>query len=190
MQPQAIGRALLGLTVLAVYAWSAHLWIDVVDEGYFLDLADRVRLGALPYRDFSTYYTPGIFYLFAALLKVFGASVLPIRYVMAGLRAAAAVLMFGLTWRVAPWPWALVPVVVLLALDHWPIEPEPHPSWPAIVACLASLELVGRHYRSGKLRWLGLAGALAGVSFAFKQNDGAFTLLRVAGYVVLRPHGC
>src|SRR5438067_2099603 len=80
-------------------------------------------------------------------------------------RAAAAVLMFGLTWRVAPWPWALVPVVVLLALDHWPIEPEPHPSWPAIVACLASLELVARHYRSGKLRWLGLAGALAGVSF-------------------------
>src|SRR5437016_7586697 len=111
-----LGGALLGLAVFGAYAWSGRAWIDVVDEGYFLDLADRARLGALPYRDFSTYYTPGIFYLFAAVLKVFGASVLPIRYLMAALRAAAAVLMFGLTRRVAPWPWALVPVVVLVAL--------------------------------------------------------------------------
>src|SRR5438067_12913672 len=103
MQPQVIGGALLGLTVLAVYAWSGHLWLDVVDEGYFLDLADRVRQGALPYRDFSTYYTPGIFYLFAAVLKIFGASMLPIRYLMAVLRAAAAVLMFSLGRRVMPW---------------------------------------------------------------------------------------
>jgi len=187
MRRKVLGGALVGLVVLAGYTWSAHVWIDVVDEGYFLDLADRVRTGALPYRDFSTYYTPGIFYLFAAVLKVFGASVLPIRYLTAGLRAAAAVLMFSLTRRVAPWPWAVVPVVVVLALDHWPIEPEPHPSWPAIVACLVTLELVARHADSGKLRWLAAAGALAGVSFVFKQNVGAFTALGVAGYVVLRP---
>jgi len=187
MRREVLGGALLGLVVLAGYVWSGHLWIDVVDEGYFLDLADRVRTGALPYRDFATYYTPGIFYLFAVVLKVFGASVLPIRYAMAGLRAAAAVLMFSLTRRVAPWPWALAPVVVLLALDHWPIEPEPHPSWPAVVACLATLDAVARHSGSGKMRWLGVAGALVGVSFLFKQNVGAFTALGVAGYVVLRP---
>src|SRR5712692_6310422 len=100
---RVLGGALLGLVVLVASAWSGHLWIDVVDEGYFLDLADRVRIGAVPYRDFATYYTPGIFYLFAAVLKVFGVSVLPIRYLTAGLRAAAAVLMFSLTRRVAPW---------------------------------------------------------------------------------------
>src|SRR6266852_5572105 len=110
MRRDVLGITLLGMVVLAAYVWSGHVWIDVVDEGYFLDLADRVRNGALPYRDFSTYYTPGIFYLFAAILKVFGVSVLPIRYLMAGLRAAAAVLMFSLTRRVSPWPWALVPV--------------------------------------------------------------------------------
>src|ERR1700716_3061714 len=123
MGREVFGGALLGLVVLVAYAWSGHLWIDVVDEGYFLDLADRVRTGALPYRDFATYYTPGIFYLFAAILKVFGAGVLPIRYLMAGLRAIVAVLMYCLGRRVAPWPWALVPLATLLALDHWPIEP-------------------------------------------------------------------
>jgi hypothetical protein len=190
MRKNVLGGALLGLALLAVYVWSGHIWIDVIDEGYFLDLADRVRLGAVPYRDFSTYYTPGIFYLFAAVMNVFGASILPIRYLTAGLRAAAAVLMFSLARRVAPWPWALVPVAVMVALDHWPIEPEPHPSWPAIVACLATLELVARHSATAKLRWLGLAGAMAGVSFLFKQNVGAFTALGVAGYVVLRPRVC
>src|SRR5882762_9487642 len=173
MRRDVLGGALLGVVVLAAYVWSAHVWIDVVDEGYFLDLADRVRLGAVPYRDFSTYYTPGIFYLFALTMKVFGTSVLPIRYLMAVLRAGAMVLMFGLTRRVAPWPWPLVPGVVLLALDHWPIEPEPHPSWPAIVACLITLELVAQHQGDARLRWLGLAGAMAGLSFLFKQNVGA-----------------
>src|SRR6266702_1791731 len=187
MRREVLGGALLGLVVLVGYAWSGHLWIDVVDEGYFVDFAGRVRSGAVPYRDFSTYYTPGIFYLFAAVLKVFGTSVLPIRYLMAGLRAIAAVLMYSLGRRVAPWPWALVPVGILLALDHWPIEPEPHPSWPAIVACLATLELVARHPDGGKLRWLGLAGAMAAVSFVFKQNVGAFTALGMASYVIMRP---
>src|SRR3981081_861132 len=120
MRRDVLGGALLGVVVLAADVWSAHVWIDVVDEGYFLDLADRVRTGAVPYRDFSTYYTPGIFYLFAAVLKIFGVGVLPLRYLLAGLRATAAVLMFGLTRRVAPWPWALVPVGTVLALDHWP----------------------------------------------------------------------
>ena len=69
MRREMLGGALLGLVVLMAYAWSGHLWTDVVDEGYFLDLADRVRSGALPYRDFATYYTPGIFYLFAAVMS-------------------------------------------------------------------------------------------------------------------------
>ena len=41
MRWDVLGGALLGLAVLAAYAWSGHLWIDVVDEGYFLDLSQR-----------------------------------------------------------------------------------------------------------------------------------------------------
>ena len=44
MRREVLGGALLGLVVLAGYVWSGHLWIDVVDEGYFLDLA-RAREG-------------------------------------------------------------------------------------------------------------------------------------------------
>ena len=49
----------------AVYVWSSWYWIDLIDEGYFIYLGSRVQAGDLPYRDFDSYYTPGIFYLFA-----------------------------------------------------------------------------------------------------------------------------
>src|SRR6266508_3496896 len=124
LRRETIGVAALAIVTFVAYAWSAHFWIDPVDEGYFLDLADRVTRGELPYRDFTTYYTPGIFYLFAATFKLFGPSLLWPRYVMALLRAATAVLTYVLVRRVAPWPFAILPIAATLLLDNWPIEPE------------------------------------------------------------------
>jgi 4-amino-4-deoxy-L-arabinose transferase-like glycosyltransferase len=184
---EALGVGAMVLGVFALYAWSAGYWIDPIDEGYFLDMADRILRGELPYRDFTTYYTPGVFYLFALFFKLFGISILPIRLLMAGLRAVCALLLYGLTRRVAPWPFAVLPFAVVAALDHWPIEPEPHPSWPAIVLCLLTMEMVSRHLYSGRARWLALAGLTTGLAFLFKQNIGAFTAIGLAGYIVLRP---
>src|SRR5215471_6105356 len=169
---ERIGVGLMVGVVVLIYAWSGHVWVDVVDEGYFLDLGQRVAEGALPYRDFSTYYTPGLFYLFAVAFKVFGAHLLVIRYLMALLRGVCALLLYVLARRVAPWQLAWVPFAIVAALDAWPIEAEPHPSWPALVAGLLTLELIARHAESGRLRWLAAAGATAGVAYVFKQNVG------------------
>ncbi|MBV9581877.1 MAG: hypothetical protein JO057_25120, partial [Chloroflexi bacterium] len=107
----------LALLVLAavmfVYAWSGHFWVDVVDEGYFLDLSQRVLNGALPYRDFTTYYTPGTFYLFAAAFKLFGTNLLVIRYLMVVVRGLCALLLYVLARRVAPWPLAWLPFALM-----------------------------------------------------------------------------
>ncbi len=177
--------ALVG--IVAVYAWSGHFWVDVVDEGYFLDLSQRVLNGALPYRDFTTYYTPGIFYLFAGAFKLFGTNLLVIRYLMAVLRGLCALLLYVLARRVAPWPLAWLPFFFIFLFDAWPIEPEPHPSWPSLVASLLTMECVVRHMRTRLLYWLALAGAAAGVAYFFKQNIGAFTAIGLGGYVLLRP---
>jgi len=180
---------LIASIVFAVYAWSGQYWLDMVDEGYFLDLAGRVYHGQLPYRDFDTYYTPGIFYLFAGLFQLFGISALPIRLTMAALRALVAVLLVRLTLRGAPWPFAVLPVLIVLALDRWPIEPEPHPAWPALAASLLAMEFLALHQAKPDKRWLVGAGAAAGVAFLFKQNVGAFTALGVAGYLAFRHRG-
>jgi hypothetical protein len=174
------------LGAFAAYSWAARYWVDPTDEGYFLELTSRVHRGSLPYRDFDTYYTPGVFYLFAGAFELFGVGVLPIRILMAGVRVGCGLLLYWLTRRVAPWPFAILPPLVVAAADHVPIAPQPHPAWMALLATLLTLEGLVRQWANGRLRWLAFAGATAAVAFLFKQNVGAFAALAVAGYVLLR----
>ena len=186
MRTETLAVALAAVALFAVYVWAARYCIEMMDEGYFLYLASRVAVGDLPYRDFDTYYTPGIFYLYAATFKVFGVGVEPIRILMSLVRVAWAVSLYRLTRRVAPWPFALLPFVVVSAADAVPISPEPHPSWIATLAVLIGLELLVRHQRDPRTRWMVAAGVAAGASFAFKQNVGAFMALAIGGYLLLR----
>src|SRR4029079_17166860 len=106
---------------------------DMTDKGCFLDLASRVQHGQLPYRDFDTYYTPGVFYLNAAVLTVFGSNVVPARLVMVGVRVACALLVYILARRVAPPAFAAVPALVVASMATLV---GPHPGWPALLATL------------------------------------------------------
>lgn len=172
--------------MFAVYAWSSWYWIDLIDEGYFIYLGSRVQAGDLPYRDFDSYYTPGIFYLYAWTFDLFGTSVLPVRILMSAVRVLWALLLYRLTRRVAPWPFAVLPFLAVAAVDAAPVFPEPHPSWPAILATLAMIEAVMRHHEGGGRKWIVVAGMLAGVTFDFKQNVGAFSALALGAYLLLR----
>src|SRR5262245_17337183 len=62
-----IAFAVAGLLLLRV-------GIDSLDDGYFVEQAVRVLHGQLPYRDFDTWYTPGLLYVHAALIGLFGDS--------------------------------------------------------------------------------------------------------------------
>ncbi|MDQ3703017.1 MAG: hypothetical protein M3442_19155, partial [Chloroflexota bacterium] len=74
--------ALLGVTLLGVcFASLAWYGFDLLEEGYFLAHARRVQLGGLPYRDFSTPYTPGVFYLYAWLMDWVGIDQIALREV-------------------------------------------------------------------------------------------------------------
>ena len=71
-------RVALGCAVvllLGLYGWAARYRLDPLDEGYFLYTFSRVYAGDLPYRDFSTPYTPLFFYLNATLFRIFGLDV-------------------------------------------------------------------------------------------------------------------
>lgn len=172
------------LAVLGAYVWLARYGLDLVDEGYFLDLATRVQHGQLPYRDFDTYYTPGIFYLHAAVLTLFGADALPVRVVMVGIRVACALLIYRLARRLTPPVFASVPALLLAATG---VLAGSNPGWPALLATLLMLDSIAQH-EAGAGRWsLGLAGAAAGLAFLFKQNVGAFAILGALGYLLLRP---
>ncbi len=175
---------LVALAVLVGHVLSGQVGIDPVDEGYFLSLADRVRAGSLPYRDFDTYYPPGIFYLYAWLFQLFGVGVGVVRGFSAVEWAACWLVLYRLARRLASPLFAVLPFLADALVEPSPMWPTTHPGWLALLAALLALEMVLLHAETDRCLWLGLAGAAVAVAFLFKQNVGAFAALGVAGYVV------
>src|SRR6266542_4540025 len=95
--PGRAERACLGLFLLlslGLYDWAAHYRLDALDEGYFMSTSWRVLAGDLPYRDFSTPYTPAFFYLNALLFRVFGVDLLTLRVSLTVARLATVLLVY------------------------------------------------------------------------------------------------
>jgi hypothetical protein len=184
---ERLAVAVVAIIVLAAHAWAGQFGIDPVDEGYFLSLADRVRQGGLPYRDFDTYYTPGIFYLYAAAFDLCGPTLTPIRWIIAVQWSIFWLLLYGLARRVVSPAFAVLPFAVLASVEPSPHWPAVHPGWMSLLAALLALEMVTRHHQSGRVVWIAAAGAAAALGFVFKQNVGAFTAIGIAGYIALRP---
>lgn len=165
----------------------ARYWIDLVDEGYFVDLADRVSRGELPYRDFATPYTPALHYLHAWAFGLLGRDLFAPRLVLIVVKAGLALLLYLLGRRLAPPAFAVLPVLLLFGIDTAPIMWEPHPAWYALFFALLCVWSICRLIEGGPDRWLIFAGAAAGLSFAFKQNIGLFIVLAATAFLLFHP---
>ena len=85
--------------------------------GYSIAPAERVMQGEVPYRDFLFNYTPGILWVNAALMKVFGATLMTTRIGLFVFKLITLLTLFYIGRRLTS-PWiALVPVALCLA---WP----------------------------------------------------------------------
>lgn len=174
------------LALLMAYNWLAYVWIDLIDEGYFLELAQRVMRGAIPYRDFDTYYTPAVVYLHALTFWLSGEqSVIPVRLILAVVRTLIAVLLYVLARPLAPPPIAIIPVLIVLLVDPVPVMWEPHPGTYANLTALVVLWSMAIFLERRRLWALALAGIFAGITYAFKQNIGVFAVFSVVGFLAL-----
>jgi hypothetical protein len=175
------GEELLALASLFAVFFADLLLIrfgmDAQDEGYFLEQATRVLRGQLPYRDFDSLYTPGLLYLHAAVLSLFGGSpLIDMRIVGLVSRIVLGLALYFVCRRfVRPAIAVLAPLFILIGLDRVPSTWEPHPGWPSaaltIVAVGAFLWLPAQTGFRRVLLLIGL-GALTGLVFVFKQNAG------------------
>jgi hypothetical protein len=172
-------RVLPGLLFLLGVALSAFTILQGIaphDEGLMLQAGSRIASGQWIYRDFWLNYPPGQPLVLAGLHGLFGASLLTWRIVRSLTDGGVALLAYLIVRRrgIDGWPALLVWLAVAGAMA-WPTGPGPNP--PALLLCFAAL-LAALGERPG------LAGALAGVAFAFRFELGLAT---VAAVLILTP---
>jgi hypothetical protein len=162
--------ALLALGAAALSAFTILRGYEPHDEGLMLAWARRIADGQWPYRDFWANYAPGQPVLLAALVKLFGPSLLWWRIVRVAIDATVAVLAFAYVRRRAGTGWALGAWVAVAAAMAWPTGPGPNP--PALALALGALLAAPRAP-------LG-AGALAGLAIVVRPEVGVAALLGAA----------
>jgi len=182
-----IVAVLLLIAFVCAGVFLLRVGIDSLDEGYFVEQAMRVLHGQLPYRDFDTWYTPGLLYVHAALIGVFGdPHLLAVRAAGLFWRVCVGVGLYFLCRPLTRPVFAVLPAVyVLIGLDRVPETWEPHPGWPSaavtVLAVLAFSRLPAQRHTTRRT-WLVALGALTGVVFAFKQNAGVFLLVALLAF--------
>jgi hypothetical protein len=185
-----IGRLplVIGLLAAAVGLFHAFFQIELIDEGVLNLGAWRITQGAIPFRDFFSFYTPGSFYLVALAYKLFGVSLASGRILAwllgAGLIAATASVS---TRIVRSSLFAAVPVAVLCqaGLGGWPFASH---HWIADLGCVTAAALALRALEERTLLWSILAGASAAAAFWSLSGQGALmTLLAVPLYLAAVP---
>jgi len=185
----AVGSLSLSIVVAVVIfqvRWNPASSPMDLDSGVFAYGAVRVLHGALPYRDFWDHKPPLVFYLNAAAMILFGEGPWAIWWLeVIGLAAVGVLLFLVLTREAGVVPSLFASTVTLATLHHPGVYQggnftETHALLPQVLILLVA-SCFGR---SGRERWIPLAGFLTALAFLTKQTTigigTAFALLTMA----------
>lgn len=175
------------IIVLTCFAYLLSIYdkgIPNLDEGWILAMSNRVLQGDLPYRDFFLLPSPGSVYLNTWMFRFFGTSIIAERLATL-LLASLGTLATYLLARLGMGTFFSVGASLLFLVWQIPIYFQANYSWYAVVFSICSFFMMGLFIKdSGRSRWkLLLAGSLCAMSFMFKQNVGALTLIAVVLYL-------
>ncbi|HYJ06211.1 MAG TPA: hypothetical protein VEX43_13830 [Chthoniobacterales bacterium] len=151
-----------------------------MDEGTLLVYPEMVQRGAIPYRDFETFYGPANPYLLAAIYTIFGTNIGVERTVGLLYRAVILLALFGLTRR---WGTPIATGCMLIGgLLLLPLGVVAY-AWLAAMACALCFIWAMAAPESGRRCLFG--GVLASLAMSFRP-DVAPAVLLAAG-VLLQP---
>lgn len=192
---ELLAAAALFVLSLAYFGILAPYGLELADEGHLLHQIYRTAIGQLPYVDFHTGYSPGVYYLNAWLLNGFQSNLVVVRLTLAGVNTLCVLCMWWLASRMgasplAAWLTGLAYIAIIPFFDgsFAPFN-IPYPAWYVTLFWLLAVIAVVRWWQRGNVAWWFVAGLLAGLVFSFKQNSGLLALANclIAAALLQRP---
>jgi len=179
-----LGLAIFLLSFLYFCILRRYSWIDP-DEGIILQGAQRILDGQVLYRDFFSFFTPGSYYLFALVFRVFGDSYLVAHTALALIGAVFSPITYLLARRVCSRQASLL-VTGLMTVTTLPWRFVVIHNWDSTLwACLA-LYCSVRLLESPSVKWAFAAASFASLTALFEQSKGAGLLLGLGtGFLII-----
>ncbi len=185
---------LAGVGLLFAWLWSMSIVYDfgMSDESWFLQVLTRVVNGDVLYRDVFFGATPLAVYLAAPLVAVFGSEIVVLK-AFVSLCSAVTMLLCVVTFRCLGNSRRSGAFLLLALVAYgWPRQSSGYT--PLAYTCLLGsmtvilawrMRTLERPHAVNAFETLGLAGGLAGLCFASKQNLGAYTFAALGGVLLL-----
>lgn len=171
--PLYCAAALLAFTASFLTASSGRP--SHTDDAWFLNVCARVLNGEVLYRDTFCGVTPLAFYFHIAAAKLLGNTAPLLQLIRHLLFATTAVLTLAISRAVNLPLMASAILIQLLLLWSTPVLASPYTHW-ALLFLLGTWLAAIRLIHGGRTRWAMVAGAMAGLAFAAKQNVGLLAL--------------
>jgi len=149
------------------------------DEGIILQGAQRILRGEVLYRDFFSFFTPGSYYLLAALFKAFGNSLMVARTALVVFGGVFSVVTYLLARRVCQ-RWSALTAACVVSFTSLPYRFMALHNWDStLCACLAVYSCV-RMIESRAVKWAVATGTFTSLTFLFEQSKGGGLALGLA----------
>lgn len=168
---QLIALAVCLVSFLYLLLFRRYTWVDP-DEGIILQGAQRILDGQVLYRDFFSFFTPGSYYLFALVFRIFGSSYVVAHTVLAVIGAGYSPITYLLARRVCGRQCSLL-VTGLMTATALPYRFIVIHNWDSTLwACLA-LYCAVRLLESPRNKWAFAAASFASLTTLTEQSKGA-----------------
>jgi hypothetical protein len=167
---------LLFVAALAYFSLTFTRTFELRDEGFILFEGARTAAGEIPHRDFIDVYGPAVFAVNGLTLWLFDGKILPLRIVLALVKAGAVVLTFLISRLLATRAFAVFGA--LLAVAYWGRLSwnlnTPYAALYTIPLCMLAVFVLIIALLRGSTRGYFGAGLIAGTAILFKQSLGIF----------------
>ena len=166
--------------LLALSATLSYVYADrnmpVSDEGALLTAAVKILHGGVFYRDVDAYAFPGVSYLLAGMMSLFGEHLSVARALAGAFYCATVVGVYACAIALVDQKRAALCGLSLLSLKFFafPIFTMFFYADPSVAAAILALALFLRHPFSGASRRLFWVGVLTGLSIVTKQSTGIY----------------